>query len=95
MAGVTTFQVISADGATLFGTVLDLKKGYNRWPYRFEVTERGLKNWQDLNPKEALENGPFYEGQDGNWYLKKGEYDLILRHETGLKLEQRLILKNG
>lgn len=92
LPGINTFQVISQDGATLLGIVLDMKKGYNRWAYYFDVTPRGKINWEELNSGKNIEKAPFYEGQDGNFYLKKGKYKMILRHETGLKLERELIL---
>ena len=93
MDGIVTCQVITHDGATLFGNVLDMKKGYNRWAYDFQVTERGVSNWQQLNPKTPIADAPFYKGEDGRWYLKAGTFDLLLRHETGWRVEQKLILK--
>lgn len=92
MPGITTFQIISKDGATLYGDVLDLKKGYNSWNYEYEVTERGMENWMGLTGANDIEKAPFRVGDNGKMYLKPGTYDVLLRHETGYRQQQTFTL---
>jgi photosystem II stability/assembly factor-like uncharacterized protein len=93
MPGINTFQVVSKNGATLYGEVIDMKKGYNTWDYALEVSETGRKNWYDIQDKKSNDNPPFYKGDDGKYYLEPGTYTLIIRHETGYRDLSFLALK--